>query len=133
MAVAVLLVLCRWVAVLTFVDGRLLAPFIMSFAALGCYVSAFQWQNLVVLVMFGALGYALLRGGWPRAPLVIGLVLGGEAEESLNLALQLDGYLFFLRPLSLLLTAIILCVLAYALYRNVSGRRYRSGVGQTDE
>lgn len=117
-AVAILLVLCRWLAVLTFVDGRLLAPFIMAFIAIGCYVSALQWQNLIVLALFGALGYALLRGGWPRAPLVIGLVLGSEAEQSLDLALQLDGYLFFLRPLSLMLIATILSVLVYAVYRN---------------
>ncbi len=118
-AVAILLVLCRWVAVLTFVDGRLLTPFIMAFIALGCYVSAFQWQTLGVLALFGALGYGLLRGGWPRAPLVIGLVLGSEAEQSLDLALQLDGYLFFLRPLSLVLIAMILSLVAYAIYRNV--------------
>lgn len=117
-AVAILLVLCRWIAVLTFVDGRLLAPFIMAFIAFGCYVSAGQWENLVVLVLFGGLGYALMRGGWPRAPLVVGLVLGSEAEQSLNLALQLDGYLFFLRPLSLLLIGIILLVVSYAVYRN---------------
>jgi TctA family transporter len=117
-AVAILLVLCRWVALLTFVDGRLLAPFIMAFIAIGCYLSAGQWENLIVLVLFGGLGYALMRGDWPRAPLVIGLVLGSEAEQSLNLALQLDGYLFFLRPMSLVLIAIILCVMAYAVYRN---------------
>ncbi|MEW9837730.1 tripartite tricarboxylate transporter permease [Mesorhizobium sp. ZMM04-4] len=122
-AVAVLLVVCRWIAVLTFVDGRLLAPFIMAFIALGTYVSAFQWQNLIVLVLFGALGNALLRGGWPRAPLVIGLVLGSEAEQSLDLALQLDGSLFFLKPLSLVLIGAIFSVVAYAIYRN--SRRQR--------
>lgn len=128
-AVAILLVICRWVAVLTFVDGRLLAPFIMVFIALGCFASAFQWQNLLVLVLFGALGHALQRNGWPRAPLVIGLVLGSEAEKSLNLALQLWGGLFFLRPVSLAIIATIVFLMAYAIHRNMrrTEKRHPSG------
>ena len=129
MAVAILLVLCRWVAVLTFVDGRLLVPFIMAFIALGCYVSAFQWQNLILLVLFGALGYTLMRCGWPRAPLVIGLILGGEAEQSLNLALQLWGFFFFLRPLSLIMIALIFGLMIYAVYRNLRPARSRGATG----
>ncbi len=83
-AVAILLVVCRWVAVLTFINGRMLVPFILVFVAIGCFVSEFQWQNLIVLVLFSAIGYGFLRAGWPRAPFVIGLVLGGKAEESLQ-------------------------------------------------
>ncbi len=69
-----------------------------------------------MLVLFSAIGYGFLRADWPRAPFVIGLVLGGKAEESLNQALQLWGYSFFLRPISLVLIAMIvathgLCVL----------------------
>jgi TctA family transporter len=117
-AVAILLVICRWVAVLTFVNGRMLVPFILVFVTLGCFVSDFQWQNLIVLVVFSAIGYGFLRADWPRAPFVIGLVLGGKAEASLNQALQLWGYSFFLRPLSLVLIAMIVSLMAYAFYRN---------------
>ena len=77
---------------LTFVNGRMLVPFILVFVAIGCFVSEYQWQNLVILVLFSAIGYGFLRAGWPRAPFVIGLVLGGKAEASLNQALQLWGY-----------------------------------------
>lgn len=121
-AVAILLVVCRWVAVLTFVDGRYLVPFILVFVAIGCYVSEFQWQNLIVLVLLSTLGYGFLRAGWPRAPFVIGLVLGGKAEESLHQALQLWGFSFFLRPISLVLIAMIVLLMGYALYRNLRPR-----------
>ena len=117
-AVSMLLVICRWVAVLTFINGRMLVPFILVFVTLGCFVSDFQWQNLIVLVVFSAIGYGFLRADWPRAPFVIGLVLGGKAEASLNQALQLWGYSFFLRPLSLVLIAMIVSLMAYAFYRN---------------
>lgn len=122
-AVSILLLVCRWVAVLTFIDGRMLVPFILLFVAIGCFVSEFQWQNLVVLVLFSAIGYGFLRAGWPRAPFVIGLVLGGKAEESLHQALQLWGFSFFLRPISLVLIAMIAALMGYAFYRNLRPRR----------
>lgn len=118
MAVAILLVICRWITVLTFVNGRILVPFILVFITLGCFLSDFQWQNLVVLVLFSMIGYAFLRAGWPRSPFVIGLILGASAENALNQALQIWGMWFFLRPLSLVLIAMILGLLGYAIWRN---------------
>jgi putative tricarboxylic transport membrane protein len=128
-AVSILLVVCRWVALLTFVNGRILVPFILVFVTIGCFVSEFQWQNLVILVLFSAIGYAFLRANWPRAPFVIGLVLGGKAEESLDQALQLWGLSFFTRPLSLVLIAMIVALMAFALYRNLRPRRGHVHVG----
>ena len=90
-AVTFLLFIMRWVALLTFVNGAMLVPFIVVMAVVGSYVSEGQWQNLVVLVVLSVIGYGLLRFDWPRAPFVIGIVLGKIAEESLHKALELWG------------------------------------------
>jgi TctA family transporter len=116
-AVCFLLFVARWAAMLTFVRGSLIVPFILVMVVLGSYINEGQWENLVVLVMLSAIGYALLRAGWPRAPFVIGLVLGKIAEESLNKALALWGLNFFLRPLSLVLIGLIAVTIAYAIYK----------------
>jgi putative tricarboxylic transport membrane protein len=126
-AVSFLLFMVRWVAVLTFIRGSRLIPFVLILCVLGAYINEGHWQNLLILVILSAVGYGLLRFGWPRAPFVIGLVLGGLAEKSLNTALALWGYHFFLRPLSLVLIALIVLTLGYAI---VKGRR--SGAGMTD-
>jgi TctA family transporter len=118
-AVSLLLVICRWVTVLTFVNGRILVPFILVFISLGCFLSEFQWQNLVILVPFSFLGYAFMRAGWPRSPFVIGFILGGTAEVALHQSLQLWGLWFFLRPVSLVLILMIVALLAFAIYRNM--------------
>lgn len=123
-AVAILLVVTRWIARLTFVDGAKLVPFIVVLAVLGSYVSEGQWQNLIVLAVLSVIGYGLLRADWPRAPFVIGLVLGKIAEESLNKALGLWGMGFFLRPISLVLIGLIVVTIGYAVYSSVrAGRR----------
>ena len=117
MAVSFLLFAARWVAILTFVKGTIIVPFVFVVVVLGSYASEGQWENLIVLVLLSMIGYALLRGGWPRAPFVIGLVLGKIAEESLNKALALWGLQFFLRPLSLVLIGLIVATIVYAVYK----------------
>jgi putative tricarboxylic transport membrane protein len=121
-AVTFLLFIMRWVALLTFVNGAMLVPFIVVMAVVGSYVSEGQWQNLVVLVVLSVVGYGLLRFNWPRAPFVIGIVLGKIAEESLHKALELWGLRFFTRPLSLVLIGLIALTIAYAVYRNLRPR-----------
>jgi len=116
-AITFLLFICRWAAMLTFVNGAMLVPFIIVAVALGAYINEAQWENLLILVGLSVIGYGLLRAGWPRAPFVIGLVLGRIAEESLHKALDLWGLQFFLRPLSLVLLGLISATIAYAVYR----------------
>ena len=76
----------------------------------------------VILFGLSIVGYLLLKHGWPRAPFVIGLVLGKIAEESLNKALALWGMQFFLRPLSLILMAMIVATIGYAIYKSRAAR-----------
>jgi TctA family transporter len=116
-AVSFLLFAARWVAILTFIRGGLLIPFVFVLCVLGAYINEAQWQNLVILVILSAIGYGLLKFGWPRAPFAIGLVLGGIAEKSLHQALALWGLEFFLRPLSLVLIALIVLTIGYAIYQ----------------
>ena len=118
-AVTFLLFINRWVAVLTFVNGAMLVPFIIVLAVIGSYVNEGQWENLVILVLLSVVGYGLLRFDWPRAPFVIGLVLGRISEESLHKALGLWGLGFFTRPLSLVLIGLIVLTVAFAVYRNL--------------
>ena len=123
MAVSILLFVTRWVALLTFIDGKVLVPFILVLAVLGSYISEGQWQNLLILVGLSIVGYGLLRADWPRAPFVIGLVLGKIAEDSLHKALGLWGLEFFLRPLSLVLMGLIVATVGYAVWSGLRGGR----------
>ncbi|HET7669739.1 MAG TPA: tripartite tricarboxylate transporter permease, partial [Burkholderiales bacterium] len=123
MAVCLLLFAARWVAVLTFIRGVRLIPFVLILCVLGAFISEGHWQNLVILVVLSAVGYGLLKFGWPRAPFAIGLVLGGIAEKSLNTALALWGPAFFLRPLSLVLIGLIALTIGLAVYKARRAKR----------
>jgi putative tricarboxylic transport membrane protein len=64
---------------------------ILFFATLGAYAVNLQAFDLVILLLLGLLGFAMRRYGLPVLPLVIGLILGPRAEESLRTTLQLSA------------------------------------------
>ncbi len=117
-AVTFLLFITRWVAVLTFINATMLVPFIVVLVVIGAYVNEGQWENLLILLAMSIIGYAMLRANWPRAPFVIGLVLGRIAEESLHKAMDLWGLAFFTRPISLVLIGMIIATIGFAIYRS---------------
>ncbi len=72
-----------------------------------CAIGVFALNNIVfdlwTLFWFGLLGYAMRRYGFPLAPMILGVVLGDNAEINLIRALASDDnlWLFVTRPWSL--------------------------------
>ena len=51
-----------------------------------------------MVLIFGAVGWLMVRFDWQRPPLLLGLVLGGIAENNLFIATKVYGAGFVLRP-----------------------------------
>jgi TctA family transporter len=66
-----------------------------------------------VTLGFGAFGYLMMRFGWPRAPLVLGFVLGKLAETYLFISMSRYGFGWLTQPLVLVLIALTALVIAY--------------------
>ena len=112
LAVAVFLMASGVIARVSFLRLSLVVPFVLVFIVLGSFLSEGAWQNMVVTLGAGALGYAMKKFGYPRAPLVIGFVLGRLAETNLTLALQLWGWAFLARPMTAALLGLALASVA---------------------
>lgn len=121
LSVFVFLAMAPMFSLLVFVRGTLLIPFVLVLAFLGAYLSEAAWENIVLLVGLGVLGYFLKKHGWPRPPFVIGLVLGKIAEDSIHKALAIWGPTFFMRPLSLFFIALIILTIGMYIVRQRSG------------
>lgn len=121
LSVFVFLAMAPAFSLLVYVRGALLIPFVLVLAFLGAYLSEAAWENILLLVGLGALGYFLKKFGWPRPPFVIGLVLGRIAEDSIHKALAIWGPTFFLRPLSLVLIALIIATVIIYVVRQRTG------------
>jgi putative tricarboxylic transport membrane protein len=77
-------------AKITQVRGSLVIPFILLLIYLGGFAENNTFQDLIVVLLFGALGWVMVALDWPRPPLLLGLVLGPLAEN--NLFLATDNY-----------------------------------------
>jgi putative tricarboxylic transport membrane protein len=97
---------------------RLPYTIIMGFIVIFASVGAFSVNNNIfdvwMMLGFGVLGYVMKKLEYPIVPLVLALVLGRLAEDSLRRALTISGgslSIFFTRPISALF--IIAALLAY--------------------
>jgi TctA family transporter len=105
-------------ALLTTVRGSLLIPAILVLVFIGSYTSNNHYGDLVVTVLFGAIGYLMVLAGWPRAPFVLGLVLGKIAENYLYISVARYEAAWLTRPVVLVLIAIAVAVIVYPLFQS---------------
>jgi putative tricarboxylic transport membrane protein len=112
-----------WVKLLKIPPPWLYAGIIVISVA-GVYGAGNSVFNVGLLFAFGLVGFMMKRFDFPAAPLIVGLILGPMAEQSLRQALTISQgqwSTFVTRPLSasLLLIALILLVVP------VLARRWR--------
>lgn len=112
-AVAISFLFLKQIALLTFVKGTLLVPFLVFLIAMGAYTTNNDWLDIVTMLAFGALGYAATVWKWPLAPLLLGLVLGETAETNFFLSYSLFGWGWFTRPLVIVLGLVTIVGLLY--------------------
>ena len=108
---------------LTLVRGHFLIPVILVLIFIGSYSSNNHYGDLLLMLFFGALGYLMVAGGWPRAPFVLGLVLGKIAENYLYISVARYEADWLYRPIVLVLIALAIAVMFYPL---IQARRIRS-------
>ena len=76
------------------VPTKLLYPLVMGLAFVGVYTINFSTVDLVLLVIFGIIGYFMKRYKVPSAPLILAVVVGVNMEQSFRQSLMLsDGNL----------------------------------------
>ena len=94
----------------TQVQTTLLVPGVFAFSVFGCLASANNTDDLFVMMVFGILGYLLKKNNWPVAPLILGLVLGAQAESYLWTSYQLYGWDFIFNPIAGTMFVILLLI-----------------------
>jgi putative tricarboxylic transport membrane protein len=80
----------------------MLAPVVLVLCVIGAYALNNTMQSVYVLLLFGVVGYGLVKLGFPLAPLILGLILGDQIEINLVRAIMTDSnpWLFLTRPIS---------------------------------
>lgn len=117
-----ILPMARYLAKVTLVPTRLLAPMIVAFTLVGAFVPRSFLFDLGVAVAFGIIGYIARKTGYHVAAILIGVILGPLVEDSYIRALRIsmgDPLVLFSSTLGNVLWAMLVLslVMPYVLKR----------------
>ena len=115
-----------------FIPANLILQGITFFVMIGAWTAGNNIGDWITLIVFGIIGLAMKRAGWPRAPLILGFILGRIMENSLHLSLAAYGGSFILRPICLIILAAIVVTLFYAVRSHLQLKRDDSTVEVSD-
>jgi putative tricarboxylic transport membrane protein len=97
-------------------------PTIVMLCLVGTFAASYSTFDVGVMFISGAVGYILYRGGYPFAPLILGLILGPMADENLRRTIWVyDGRFHELiyRPVGLVLLAAVIWSFYYGFRRSL--------------
>ncbi len=114
----------RFMLGITRVPQSILIPVVLVLCTVGSYALSNVMGDVYVLLLFGMLGYAMVKFDIPLAPLILGVILGDQIEINLIRAIMTDAnvWLFVTRPISGVLLGLSVASVVFALWQH---RRHR--------
>jgi putative tricarboxylic transport membrane protein len=119
--------LAAQLAKLAQVRYSVMVPIIFIFVLMGAFSVNRDPIDLLVVVVFGFIGYLMRRFGYPRPAMILGLVLGGLMETYLYRSMASYGFTWLARPSVIVLLS--LATISFLL--TMRARLKSSGKAQT--
>jgi putative tricarboxylic transport membrane protein len=124
--------LANWFGRVPTVPNSILIPCVIAVALVGTYTAEFNYFFVWQVLVFGFIGYLLVRFGFPIIAFILGIILGPLAEENFYRTFQITGgdisTVFFTRPLSLVMVFLVLFLLLWPLVGSHIKPRVRDAV-----
>ncbi|MBI3001440.1 MAG: tripartite tricarboxylate transporter permease [Deltaproteobacteria bacterium] len=110
-------------AKITHVKGTYLIPFILLLVFLGGFTVKNSFGDLILVLLFGVLGWFMVQMDWPRPPLLLGIVLGGIMENNLFISTMIYGASWLLHPGVVVISLLTMGAILYSVYQVRRQRR----------
>jgi len=132
--IAILFIGVRWFLHIVAVPKSILFPVILVLCVIGAFALDNTMANVYVLLLFGLVGYAMVKAALPLAPLILGVILGDQIEINLVRSIMTDDnpWLFVTRPISGGLLAASLASVAFAIWQHYRHRAKATAGAETD-
>jgi len=114
-----------WIKLLT-VPYRILYPSILLFMCVGVYSLSNNPFDVLLMALFGLLGYICVKLECEPAPMILGFILGPLMEENLRRAMLLsrgDPLVFFQKPISAGFLVVSIILLVIVMLPNIRKKR----------
>jgi len=123
-AAGLLMFWSRQVAKVAFLPGHIIVPGVILFVFMGAWLGGASLGDWIACVAMGIVGLVMKRGGWPRPPLILALILGGIMENSLQISMRShDGIGWLTRPAVLVILALIVITVVLAARGIIKNKR----------
>jgi TctA family transporter len=103
-----LILLAKHLAKITLIPGHFLSPILISLVVVGAFATENHFTDVMFVFIFGILGVTMKHFGYSRPALLLGFVLAPLLESYLFISLNTYGPMFFMRPISLGISVLIL-------------------------
>ncbi len=130
--VAISFLFLNQLARLTHVKGTLLVPFLLVLSAFGAFSAHNSLADIVLMLSATVVGLAAIRWDWPRAPLLLALVLGDIAERYLFLSYSIYEWTWLTRPLVLIFAIVTLMGIAWPFIRKWGQTPLKEGLNSVE-
>lgn len=133
--VAICFLFLKPLARVTQVRGSIIIPLILILIYLGAFAEKNAFEDMLVVLFFGALGWIMEKLEWPRPPVLLGLVLGPLAENRLFLSTDNYGSAWLSRPGVILIFLATLFGIFYPIFkkRREDREKKQGAVARTGE
>jgi putative tricarboxylic transport membrane protein len=114
------LLFARFFAKVINIDRKFLVPLIFIACMVGSYAINNVLFDLVTCVVFGFIGYVMVRYDFPVAPMVLAQILGSMMESNFRRSLSMsqgDFLIFFTRPITVIILALAIFTTIVAVRR----------------
>ena len=121
--------MAKQMARICLVPNSVLVPIIVALACIGTYALSNNMYEVIIMLVFGLLGYLMKIYGFEPAPLVLGVVLADILESNfrrtLIMAAPKGGLIpyFFSRPIAIIIVLIILAFALYPVIRKIQAKK----------
>ncbi len=121
--VAVCFLFLNQLAKITNIRGALLIPLLLVLIYLGGFTVKNSFGDMIMVLIFGALGWLMVQFDWQRPPLLVGLVLGTITERNFWISTRAYGVGWLLHPGVLIIAAFIVGAIFYSIRQILREKR----------
>jgi hypothetical protein len=100
---------------ITNIRGALLIPFLLVLIYLGGFTVKNSFGDMLMVLIFGALGWLMVQFDWQRPPLLVGLVLGTITERNFWISTRAYGAGWLTHPGVLIIAVLIVGAIVYSI------------------
>ena len=100
-----------------------LVQIIVALTVLSAFSAHFYMSDIIALLVLSAFGYLMKVAGWPRAPVVLGFVLGQKVELYLWLSVARYDMDWITQPGVLMIAVVVLATLIWPFWNAIKQKR----------